>query len=94
MEDNNRGDEKKTAAKPPEVSPYLFSFLLAVFGLWCFYDGWISADPDMQKHALFNKVVSMVLLPWAVYDYWKVRRYAKKVKTVPAPDGDIRQNGS
>ena len=31
--------------RPPEISPYVVSVLLAGFGLWCFYDGWISSAP-------------------------------------------------
>ena len=61
--------------KPPEISPYLFPILLAAFGLWCFYDGWLTSDPDMLKHALFNKVISGILLSWAIYDFYKVRKH-------------------
>jgi len=90
MNDNgtNQAPPKKAPPKPPEVSPFLFPFLLAAFGLWCFYDGWITSDPEMQKHALFNRVVSIVLLPWAVYDFLKVRRYAQKEEPPPSPRGD------
>ena len=50
---------------PPQISPYVFPVLLAGFGLWCFYDGWISVDPDMMKHQTFNRIASGVLLLWA-----------------------------
>ena len=69
----------KKKKKPPEVSPYLFPFLLAAFGLWCFYDGWLTTNPEMQEHALFNRVVSFILLPWAVYDFIKQKRYERKI---------------
>ena len=75
-DDKNREAETQEK-KPPEISPYLFPFLLAVFGLWCFYDGWLTTNPEMQEHALFNRVVSIVLLPWSVYDYLKVRRFER-----------------
>ncbi len=68
--------DKKPAKAAPEISPYVFPILLAAFGLWCFYDGWLSTNPEMQEHALFNRVGSVVLLPWAAYDYWRIRRRA------------------
>ena len=79
-------DQKPDAKKkPPEISPYLFPILLAAFGLWCFYDGWLTTDPEMQKHALFNRVASGIMLPWSVYDFIKVRRYARKKRENPKP---------
>jgi len=82
--------KKKKPSKPPEINPYVFPFLLAAFGLWCFYDGCLTSDPDMQKHSLFNQVVSAILLPWAVYDFLKVRKYERKHKkdAPPAEDED------
>jgi len=71
---------KKARPRPPEVSPYLFPVLLAAFGLWCFYDGWLTTDPEMLEHALFNRVASGIMLPWAAYDFWKVRKYERKRK--------------
>jgi len=70
--------DKKLPPKPPAISPYVFTFLLIFFGLWCFYDGWLTTDPDMIKHALFNRVLSIVLLPWGIYDFYKVRKNSKK----------------
>ncbi len=72
--------EKKTTRKPPEVSPYLFPLLLVLFGSWCFYDGWLTTDPEMMEHALFNRVASGIMLPWGVYDYFKTRKYDRKAK--------------
>jgi succinate-acetate transporter protein len=56
------------------MNPYIFTALLLFFGLWCFYDGWLTSDPEMQEHALFNRVLSIVLLPWGVYDFFKIRK--------------------
>lgn len=67
----------KHPKKPPEISPYLFPFLLAAFGLWCFYDGWITKDLEMLEHMWFNRIASFILLPWAAYDFLKVRKYEK-----------------
>jgi hypothetical protein len=66
---------------PPQISPYVFPVLLAGFGLWCFYDGWISADPEMLKHQLFNRIASGVLLTWAVLDVIRTRRMEKAEQT-------------
>jgi hypothetical protein len=73
-------DKKHTdKPKPPQMSPYVFTFLLLGFGLWCFWDGWLTSDPEMAEHALFNQVLSGILIPWAVWDFFKVRKkYGKK----------------
>lgn len=71
--------QKKDIPAPPAMSPYIFTALLAFFGLWCFYDGWLTSDPEMQKHALFNQVLSIILLPWSVYDFFKIRK-ARQIK--------------
>ncbi len=68
----------------PEISPYVFPVLLAAFGLWCFWDGWLTSDPAMQEHALFNRVASAVLLPWALWDFLKVRKRERNAD----PGGD------
>lgn len=59
---------------PPEISPYVLTALLAGFGFWCFYDGWLNADPKMQEHLLFNRILSLVLLPWAAVDFVRTRK--------------------
>jgi hypothetical protein len=70
--------DKKPA--PPQVSPYLFPIGLFCFGLWFFYDGWISTDPDMQEHLMFNRVGSAILLPWAVIDFFRTHKSEKEYK--------------
>ena len=69
----------KEEDKAPYISPYVFTVLLAAFGLWCFYDGWLNAS--MEEHALLNRIVSGVLLPWAGIDFWKVWKYRKSQRT-------------
>jgi len=71
MEPNN----KKVA--PPRMNPYIFTILLFGFGGWCFYDGFLTTDPEMLEHATFNKVLSVILLPWGVYDFFKLRKSRK-----------------
>ena len=60
------------------MSPYIFTILLLGFGLWCFWDGWLTNDPEMLKHANFNRVLSAILLPWGIYDFFKLRKKQKK----------------
>ena len=82
-------DKTRDTRQPPEISPYVVSVLLAGFGLWCFYDGWITSDPDMQEHLTFNRVGSVLLLAWAVWDFRKVRKREKAEKAATSPaDGE------
>jgi len=67
-------------SKPPQINPFLFPFGLFCFGLWFFYDGWISTDPGMQKHLLFNRVGSVILLGWAVYDFFRTRKREREYR--------------
>ena len=80
-------NEKKSKAKlppPPQMSPYVFTLLLLGFGLWCFWDGWLNTDPEMAEYALFNQVVSAVLIPWAIWDFFNVKRKYKRNNSRPA----------
>lgn len=63
--------------KPPEIGPFVFPAILAFFGLWCLYDGWLSTDPNMQEHLLFNRIAGGILLPWAVIDFIRTRKREK-----------------
>lgn len=67
-------------AKRPMMNPYIFTCLLMAFGLWCFYDGWLVKESDMEAYAvLMNKVFSLILIPWSIWDFFKVRkRYGQK----------------
>ena len=77
-------DEKPDNEKPSsEISPWIFPVLLTAFGLWCLYDGWLTSNPKMQDYRLFNRIASGVLLPWAAYDFLKVRKFTRKNKEVP-----------
>ena len=67
-----------TEQKPPQISPYLFPFGLLCFGLWFFYDGWITTNPDMLKHLLFNRVGSVILLGWAAVDFARTRKWERE----------------
>jgi len=69
---------------PPEIGPYVFPTLLALFGAWCFYDGWITSSADMQEHVLFNRIGSVVLLSWALIDFIRTRRAEKEQESAPS----------
>ena len=70
----------KISSTPPRMSPYVFTILLIGFGLWCFWDGWLTKDPEMLEHETFNKVLSAILLPWGVFDFFKIRNRQKNNK--------------
>jgi hypothetical protein len=73
-------EKHMTEQKPPQISPYLFPFGLFCFGLWFFYDGWISTNPDMQEHLMFNRIGSAILLPWALIDFFRTHKSEKEYK--------------
>lgn len=89
-EEKDAMEKKKRQGKkippPPQMSPYVFTVLLLGFGLWCFWDGWLTTDPKMAEYATFNQVLSAVLIPWAVWDYFKVKKKYIKKKHNPTPD--------
>ena len=68
---------EKQCTAPPQISPYVFPVLLTGFGLWCFYDGWLTTDPEMLKHQLFNRIASGVLLVWATWDFIRTHKREK-----------------
>jgi len=80
--------EDKSKSGPPEISPYIFPVLLAIIGIWFFYDGWLSTEPDMQEHLMFNRVGSVILLPWAVVDFFRTRRSENEYKREIAVKND------
>jgi len=73
---------EKNNNKPahPQISPYIFTILLIGFGFWCFWDGWLTSDNDMLEHATFNRVLSVILLSWGIYDFLKLRKRQKNKK--------------
>ena len=71
-------DSSKEKTPLPQIGPFVFPALLAIFGLWCFYDGWLTSDPTMQEHLLLNRIASVILLPWALLDFIRTRRKAQR----------------
>ena len=79
-------DSDKEKTPPPEIGPYVFPTLLMAFGLWCFYDGWLNVNPDMQEYLLINRIGSIVLLPWALIDYVRTRKKNRAEKPAAVAD--------
>lgn len=75
-------NDDKADPKPPRMNPYIFTVLLLGFGLWCAWDGWLTRNPEMAEHVVFNRVMSSILIPWAIWDFFKVR---KRFKTKNPP---------
>ena len=74
----NQKNEKQKPPGPPRMNPYIFTILLFGFGFWCFYDGWLTTDPEMLEHATFNRVLSAILIPWGIWDFYKLQKNKKK----------------
>jgi hypothetical protein len=73
---------------PPQISPYVFPILLLGFGLWCAYDGWLTTDPEMLKHQMFNRIAAGVLLLWGVVDLYRTHKQERLEKTSTAQSAD------
>ena len=68
---SNRGSEpagsedgQKRRGPPPNplYHPLFLPVLLVGFMLWFFWDGFLTTDPDMAKHQVFNRVSFVVTL--------------------------------
>jgi hypothetical protein len=81
-------DSSKKKTPLPQIGPFVFPALLAIFGLWCFYDGWLTSDPTMQEHLLLNRIASIILLPWALVDFIRTRRKAQREETAAGQKAD------
>ena len=87
-------DNDKEKIQPPEIGPFVFPTLLAIFGLWCFYDGWLTSNPEMEEHLLLNRIGSIVLLPWATIDFIRTWKTNKADKLSTASDENRNERNS
>jgi hypothetical protein len=88
-------NNKKEKIAPPEIGPYVFPTLLLIFGLWCFYDGWLTSDPAMKEHLLLNRIGSIILLPWAIIDFIRTRKINRADKlSATSPNGSENERKS
>lgn len=74
---------------PPQLSPYVFPAILAGFGIWCAYDGWLTDNSEMLQHQLFNRIAAGVLLLWAVLDVLRTRK-REKAEAQAEPKHELR----
>ena len=72
--------ESKELKSPPAIHPYVFPALLLLFGIWFFYDGWLTSNTDMQKHLLFNRIGCIALIPWGLIDFLRTFQKLKNEK--------------
>lgn len=77
-------EEKKQPPQqqPPTLGPYFLSVFLFALGLWCVYDGWFTTDPEMFRHMDFNRIMAVIFIPIAIFDFIRTRRIemARKAK--------------
>lgn len=68
--------------QPPTLGPYFLSVFLFGLGLWCVYDGWFTTDPEMFRHMDFNRIMAIIFIPIAIFDFIRTRRIemARKAK--------------
>jgi len=60
--------------QPPTLGPYFLSVFLFGLGLWCLYDGWFTTDPEMFRHMDFNRLMAVLFIPFAIFDFVRTRR--------------------
>lgn len=71
-------DKGKKIPAPPEIGPYALPIVLAAMGVWCFYDGWITSNPEMLEHVMFNRVASVGLLIGTFVSFIWIRSSSQK----------------
>lgn len=86
--------EETKKKQPPEISPYLFPLILAVLGIWCTYDGWLTSDPEMLEHQTFNRVTGAILVVWSTIDFIRTRRIEKSYSEKEAREEATIRNDS
>jgi len=79
-------EEKKQPQPPPPptLGPYFLSVFLFALGLWCVYDGWFTTDPEMFRHMDFNRIMAVIFIPIAIFDFIRTRRFEMARKAKPA----------
>lgn len=91
--DSTEANAERTAKRPerrgpppnPLYHPLFLPVLLIAFSLWFGYDGFITSDPDMLKHQMFNRVMFGIMLPICV---WMVPRGIREFRADQAAAAD------
>jgi hypothetical protein len=83
--DSPDGEPARRGPPPnPLYHPLFLPVLLVGFMLWFFWDGFMTSDPDMLKHQLFNRVSFGITLlfclrvvPRGIREFLEERRAAE-----------------
>jgi hypothetical protein len=75
-------EKQQKQQQPPAIGPYFLPVFLGLLGLWCVYDGWFTTDPEMFRHMDFNRIMAVIFIPFAIFDFIRTRRLeaARKAK--------------
>jgi hypothetical protein len=93
------GPEATQASKRPErrgpppnplYHPLFLPVLLIAFSLWFGYDGFLTSDPEMLEHQLFNRVMFAIMLPICV---WMVPKGIKEFREDQAKAAQEHSSG-
>jgi hypothetical protein len=68
---NSNRRERRGPPPNPLYHPLFLPVLLIAFTLWFGWDGFLTSDPDMQKHQGFNRIMFYIMAPLSV---WMVPR--------------------
>jgi hypothetical protein len=87
-EQKQQPPQPQSHQQPPALGPYFLSVFLFALGLWCVYDGWFTTDPEMFRHMDFNRIMSVIFIPIAIFDFIRTRRFemARKAKQAQKDD--------
>lgn len=69
--------ERRGPPPNPLYHPLFLPVLLIAFSLWFGYDGFLTTDPEMIEHQLFNRVMFAIMLPVCL---WMVPRGFKEFR--------------
>ena len=82
--EGNAKRERRGPPPNPLYHPLFLPVLLVGFSLWFFWDGFVTSDPDMLKHQLFNRisfgitaVLCLRVVPRGIREYREDRDAAK-----------------
>lgn len=64
-ETSKAGQRPERRGPPPNPihHPLFLPVLLVAFTLWFGYDAFLTTDPDMQEHQMFNRIMYLVMQP-------------------------------
>jgi cytochrome bd-type quinol oxidase subunit 1 len=91
MTEEKKQPTQQEQKQPPALGAYSLTVFMGLLGLWCMYDGWFTTNPEMFRHMDFNRIMSVVFIAVAIFDFRYVSRKkkqaaAKSDKTVAKDD--------